>query len=406
MKTLYIFDDVQLSSNCGIGTYLKELTQLVMSWGNMQICMIMFKAYVEECRSLKCNGIRYILLPQKLCLKPFEEGTIVCESLDKFILDDKNNYFLFNYAPCDNLVGAVKKYFPLSSCICIVHDFNWTSFYLGNISSFNRAIKTSNKTPIQKHITKIYNREKRQFHYADKIICLSEDSKSILKKYYLLADDKICLIPHGIKLKRKQITSQKRQEWRHLYGLKEEEKVFLSVGRISQAKGSYVFLNAFKNILKTIPESRWVIAGDLKGAAELLKRAGTIATKITFTGYLKEEQLSRWYQMADIGIISSYTEQFGYVGIEMMNHRLPVVATDGLGVRCMFQDGVNASIARIGNIQRTNEFERNLLNSTLKLVSSDNAKEYVRNGCHTLKERYSYELMNESYKSLFETLRE
>ena len=109
MKTLYIFDDIQLSSNCGVGTYLKELTQLVMSWGDMQLCMIMFRTNVEDCCSMRCNGIRYILLPKKLSSNPFEEGTIVCDSLNEFISDDKNNYFLFNYAPCDNLIKEVKK---------------------------------------------------------------------------------------------------------------------------------------------------------------------------------------------------------------------------------------------------------------------------------------------------------
>ena len=406
MKTLYIFDDVQLSSNCGVGTYLKELTQLVTSWGDMQICMIMFRANVEDSGSIRYNGIRYILLSKKLSPNPFEEGAIVCDSLDEFISDDKNNYFLFNYAPCDNLIGEVKKHFPLSTCICIVHDFNWTSYFLGKVSSFLHAIKTVNKTPIQEQITEIYNREKKQFHYADKVICLSEDSKSILQKYYHLPDRKLHLIPHGIKLRKKQISTQARRKWRNLYRLKDNEKVILSVGRISKAKGTYAFLSAFKEILKTYPESRWVIAGDLRGATELLKRAGTIATKITFTGYLDRKELSHWYQMADVGIIPSYTEQFCYVGIEMMNHRLPIVASDGLGVRCMFQDDINACIAHIGNTQKGSEFERNLLNSTLKMLSASDTQRYASNSYQILKKRYAYNLMNENYRSFFDTLSE
>ena len=406
MKTLYIFDDVQLSSNCGVGTYLKELTQLVMSWGDMQICMIMFRANVEACRPIRCKGIRYILLPEKLSSNPFEDGTIVCNSLDEFISDDKNNYFLFNYAPCDNLIREVKKHFPLSTCICIVHDFNWTSYFLGKVSSFLHAIKTTDKTPIQEQITEIYSREKKQFHYADKVICLSEDSKSILQKHYHLPDSKLHLIPHGIKLKKRRISALERERWRSLYGLKNNEKVILTVGRISKAKGTYAFLNAFRKILKTYPESRWVIAGDLKGATELLKKAETVATKITFTGYLDRKELSHWYQMADVGIIPSYTEQFCYVGIEMMNHRLPIVASDGLGVKCMFQDDINACIARIGNIQKESEFERNLLNATLKMLSASDTQRYASNSYQILKKRYAYNLMSENYRRFFKTLSE
>ena len=90
----------------------------------------------------------------------------------------------------------------------------------------------------------------------------------------------------------------------------------------------------------------------------------------------------------------------------MMNHRLPIVASDGLGVRCMFQDEINACIAHIGNIQKGSEFERNLLNSTLKMLSASNTKRYANNSYQILKKRYAYDLMNENYRSFFKTLSE
>lgn len=73
-----------------------------------------------------------------------------------------------------------------------------------------------------------------------------------------------------------------------------------------------------------------------------------ISTKVTYTGHLERKELKKWYQMADIGVIPSYTEQCSYVGIEMMMHGLPIVTSDGFGLRDMFKDQGNAIVVPIG----------------------------------------------------------
>lgn len=56
----------------------------------------------------------------------------------------------------------------------------------------------------------------------------------------------------------------------------------------------------------------------------------------------------------------SYSEQFGYSAIEMINYGLPLVVSDGNGLCDMFIDGQDAYVARIGNVTDVNEFAQNL----------------------------------------------
>lgn len=88
MKTLYIFDDYQLSSTCGVGTYLGELLKCISRWNDMHVCMIMFNTRAEECCLYTHEGTDYMLFPHTLDIKPFERTVY----LKIFVC---LNYFLF-----------------------------------------------------------------------------------------------------------------------------------------------------------------------------------------------------------------------------------------------------------------------------------------------------------------------
>ncbi len=47
MKHLYIFDLPSKSANNGIGTYIKQLVEMVRSWKDFQVSMIMLQTITE-----------------------------------------------------------------------------------------------------------------------------------------------------------------------------------------------------------------------------------------------------------------------------------------------------------------------------------------------------------------------
>ena len=405
MKRVYIYNDYQLSSGNGVGIFLEEFTRCATKWGdNVRICMVMFRTNVEEFCIHTRDELDFFFIPRKLCKNPFKECGSIISILKKYIVDAKDTFFLFNYAPSDKLMFETHKYFPLSKQICIIHDFNWTAPLLGNVDLFRDLIaKTRVGIPSQHiGIMNLYQQEVKQYHIANHVICLSEDSRSILQNYYFVPKEKITLIPHGIDTIKKGFSAIMKQKWRENYHLDSNEKVILMVGRICKAKGMFAYLNAFKKVLKRDSNCRLVIAGELCNAPDLLDATDKVTVKITLTGMLDKDKLSYWYRMADIGVIPSYSEQCSYVGLEMMSYGLPVVASDGFGVRCMFRDEINTLTASIGNRNNPEEFEQNLADSTLCLLNNAKLrKKLKKNARQILQKKYSFSEMEKQYKAIF-----
>lgn len=404
MRKVYIYDDYQLSSGNGIGTFLKEFARCVAQWGDdIQLCMIMFRTNSEEFRIGMRGGMEYFFIPRGLCKNPFEECEPVIAILRKHIIDTRDTFFLINYTLCDRLMSATRKYFPLSRQGCVIHDFSWTAPLLGDVELFRGLVaKKGREIPFQYiEMLKLHRREADQYRIADSVVCLSEDSRDILQDCYFVPKEKIALIPHGADTIKKTLSVSAKQKWRASYYLNNNEKVILMVGRVCKTKGMFAYLNAFKKVLKKEPDCRLVIAGELCNAPDLLAAAGEAVIKITLTGLLDKDKLSCWYRMADIGVIPSYSEQYGYVGVEMMAYGLPIVASDGFGVRCMFQDGINALVAPIGN-RSSNEYEQHLADCTLRLLSSLKLRKRLKDSARQiLKRKYAFSEMEKHYKAIF-----
>ena len=184
-----------------------------------------------------------------------------------------------------------------------------------------------------------------------------------------------------------------------------DEKILLVAGRTTLVKGVPCLLNAFTSVVKKYPDCRLVVIGQVFDPTSILKLSKQVATKVSYTGLISKEELTCWYRVADIGIMSSLSEQCSYSGIEMMMHGLPVVASDGFGVRSMFQDGINARIATIGNRKKMKEFELNLTTTILELLFSEALRKQLSNGSRQIYESYYIpRRMKEGYKKLLEEI--
>ena len=106
-----------------------------------------------------------------------------------------------------------------------------------------------------------------------------------------------------------------RKKWR----IYQNEYLLLFAGRLHAVKGLDFLIDAFRKVLEKIPGCRLIIAGN--GNFETyLQKAKDICTKITFTGLLEKKDLYELYQIADIGVVPSLYEPFGYVAVEMIMH--------------------------------------------------------------------------------------
>lgn len=410
-KNIYIFDEYISSSKNGIGTYFQELLYCLKS-SEYNICLIIFNADTEEFNIVEEKETKKLFFP---VLKDhfLHHVQVIDKFLRLYIKDDSGNIFFLNHSPCWDLIKSLKKIFPLSKIVFTIHDFGWTAPFMGDLIEFKKLIKDKlshadeTKEKIENPMFTYYEEEKRIYELADRTVCLSQDSYTILRSVYKLNKNKISFIPNGLQ-KPKIVLKQKNvEEIRNSLNIKNNEKILIAIGRPTKQKGIFVLIEAMKLILKTNQNIKLVIIGDANEQLfrELIQAASPLAPFVTFTGLLDRDSTYNWLSIADIGVISSYYEQCSFVGIEMMMYGLPIIASDGLGVRNMFQDNVNATIARIGNRKHPEEYRNNLANAIIELLNSpDLCKNLSINARKTYEERYHIRHMKQKYNELIRSL--
>lgn len=406
MKNIYIVDDSYLSDKNGIGTFLREFIACARKWEGVHVCLIKLRSKEYEFSIQTIEGIEYIFFPPiEGDSNPFAHHKVISKFLRLYISDSSRNIFLFNYTPCNLLMKSIREFFPLSKQLFIIHDLSWTSELKGDLIQLKSILAHKKWKRVQNKYAGLLNLiacEAEEFGLADKVVCLSQDTYNILLNSYSLAEEKLFLIPNGLYTAPALLSAKEKAEIKEHMFLGNDEKLLLLVGRISIAKGSYVYLKAFCEVVKFYPNCRLVVIGSVFSPEDVMSLTKTVAVKVTFTGQLSPEELAKWYQVADIGIIPSYSEQCSYSGLEMMRCGLPIVASDGLGVRCMFKDGVNACVARIEDSSCPKVFEQNLIEATLRLLNNSflclklgltNRKIFELN--------YSMTVISQKYENLF-----
>lgn len=405
MKNVYIIDEFVSSTRNGIGTFLKAYISCLKDI-NTNVCLIIFNANCSEFLISFSEGVKYMMFPKFPIGEFIHYPMIVVKFLRLYIKDSLDNVFCFNHAPCDKLLQTVRRMYPLSKLIFIIHDQLWTAILRGNENEYRKIILNRYCPEIQnkyKQIIAFYEIEQRMYEAVDVVISLSLSTYNLLIDIYkTIPKDKFRLIPHGLK-KVAPISSKTKQRLRKQLLIGENEIIILFVGRLTELKGINVLYAAFESVVKENPLVRLVVVGHVPEHAFSCFTNRSFL-RITYTGLLKQEELIKWYQIADIGVIPSYTEQCCYVGLEMMMHGIPIVSSDAFGLRDMFRNGDNAIVASIGG-RTTKIFIRNLSIALKKLVSSSVLRyEIGQKAKKVFMDYYSLNMMKKRYEELFKIL--
>jgi glycosyltransferase involved in cell wall biosynthesis len=127
-------------------------------------------------------------------------------------------------------------------------------------------------------------------------------------------------------------------------GLNEDERMILTVGRLSKEKAQIDLLRAFKKLNDTHAgiNARLVIVGDgpERGSLEEAAVPLGISDRVVFTGQVKN--VGVYYRAADVLVNPSHSEGSPYVLLEAMAAKLPIVATAVGGVPEMVENNQTA----------------------------------------------------------------
>lgn len=405
MKKLFITNEAESSLGNGVGTYIRQLITC-LAGADISIKQLVFNSDKESFEIEEDKNVQYYYFPS------FPDKSIQNHSLiiDKFfrlyIPDSSDNIFLINYSPFPLLMKAIRCSHPLSKQIYVIHDMAWTLQLFGDVDFYMRILKQQNKKSIAEkysYILKSYKDEVEMCRLADKVVCLSEDTFRLLEGSYPVEKEKLCLIPNALDKQVVLWSEIKKKTFKEKMFLPTDEKIILYVGRLTEQKGFMTYIEAFKEIIKSYPACRLVVVGSTENWDCIRKFCYPVISKILFTGKLSADELKKWYQIADLGVLPSYTEQCSYVGLEMMAYGLPVVASDGFGVRFMFLDGENVKIAQIGKRSRIKGFKNELICSTLCLLVSEGRSEWANiRTKQAAKDNYTLENIERRYQDLFQ----
>lgn len=133
---------------------------------------------------------------------------------------------------------------------------------------------------------------------------------------------------------------------------KDKQFVLLTVSRLArgerEAKGLDLILPAIKELVEKFPELTWHIVGDGDDRDSLMEEAVQqgVSEHICFMGRVSDERLNELYEQADLFVLPSIEEGFGFVFIEAMAHGLPVVAAQAGAAPEVVLDGVVGCLAQ------------------------------------------------------------
>lgn len=381
MTHLYLFDEAHSNASLyGIGVYIRLLTESLKNT-NMHITIVKMFYKCNNVVIENRDNIRYIYIPDL-------ENKIINKSyyyrsaffiLYPFISIGDNNIFHYNYLSSYQLSVLIKSYFPKSLSLLTIHyrELTSSSIFVEELIFISEL--------------------------CQKIIVLTKASASFFLRYYNVPLCKIEIIPNYIPIYKEKYLNDK-SDLKDFYGISKNKKVILYVGRFDYNKNPYILLQSFLELLKLRDDVHLILIGngDFNSLFSLIDKA---YGNITFTGFLEQNELHKFYSIADLGVIPSRYEEFGYVALEMMMHGIPLIANKIGGLAEIIEDGVTGDLI---DLYKGNNFFNsiNLLVESMNSLLSDEEKrkKYSFNAYKCYFDNYNKELYCDRMLNLYKMI--
>lgn len=187
--------------------------------------------------------------------------------------------------------------------------------------------------------------ESQRRYLIDEHIMKEPDAK-------VLANGSIC----GVDTNRFSPSNEVRADQRNKLNLKEDEVVFIFLGRLKREKGIYELYEAFNSMYPDCPSAKLLLVGTDEECCEshLSDYPNLNRTNVIFYGATKTPE--KLLQAGDVFVLPTYREGFGLAALEAACVGLPVICSDTYGVmdamiddktglRCKTKDSESLEIA-------------------------------------------------------------
>jgi glycogen(starch) synthase len=147
----------------------------------------------------------------------------------------------------------------------------------------------------------------------------------------------VTVIPNGIDPSQWRVPAARRARLRRELGT----PLVVYAGRLEAEKGVQTLIDAVPRLRRRIPGVRVVVIGQGTIADELRQRARTrrAGGAVTFAGWVPEDQLRAIVSAADVAVVPSLYEPFGFVALEAIALGAPLAVARTGGLADIVDDG-------------------------------------------------------------------
>ncbi|MGC2698040.1 MAG: glycosyltransferase family 4 protein [Candidatus Angelobacter sp.] len=208
----------------------------------------------------------------------------------------------------------------------------------------------------------IVEQEEKMFRDATYLVAVSDSMKNLIKETYGLPGTQLSVVHNGIDAPRfldPVLEPGAAAKLRQTIAAP-DDKIILFCGRLNPQKGISALLDSAMIVMEEYPKACLVIAGEpdsKEGSTflrEKLEQNPILKKRIRLLGKLPRKQLALLYQIADVAVVPSVYEPFGYAAVEAMAAGAPVIATAAGGLAEIVQHertGILVPVNVDGNIR-------------------------------------------------------
>lgn len=235
---------------------------------------------------------------------------------------------------------------------------------------------------------------------ASKVIALTKTEAQQYRSMGV-AEEKIEIIPNGIDLSEFADLPLKGS-FKKKFGIDEDEKIVLYLGRIHQIKGIDILVKAFAKVVKKLSNVKLVIVGPDDGYLGELKaliRALKIEDNVLLLGPLYGRDKLEVYVDAEVYVLPSRYETFPMSLLEAYACSKPVIASNVGGLKDLVINDVTGYLVEPRNIKQ-------LAGNIFSLLNDDNkAKEIGLRGKKFVEKKYTIEKVVNVLEHLYEDVK-
>ena len=342
-KCIFLFDEESRSTKYGIGTYVNQLTEALQDT-EWQVVQVRVFAETQEALTLRQDGKAVCIHVSGFKCRNYQADDALKRYyrnlsfvLYPYFKSVNAPLFHLNAMQSEALADRLKHDFPGSSVRMTVHYTNWSFDLLGDREKL-KAILDSPKDEKEQAIAKGFETEKRLMHLCDRIIAIARHSYEDIISLYQVPQEKVTLIPHGLADAYQPLSEEERNERCKKYGFFPDDQLLVFAGRIDPVKGVEYLTRAFASLTEQYPKLRLIIAGD-GNFQTVFTALNPVWSKVTCTGFVDRPTLYELFSISDIGILPSLHEEFGFVALEMMMMKLPLIVGNTTGLAELVKDG-------------------------------------------------------------------